>query len=234
MEGLDAMDELEPLVKARLLSEAIASCLPDSIAAAALPLQSKIPFKVLSLRETLFHRASALASPAVALLEAGNWVSGILLTRAVMETTGLIAVLGYEITKFVETFDTQRFDTFLIRCLLANRRDTGGMEDKFPAESILKFIDKVDKKNKGFRATYNELCEYAHPNYDGVLGSFGNVNRATFVLTLGPNSTNGVVVGANALSRSLDILVRSYDGMADGMNAANRHFDASWRESSNE
>lgn len=233
MEGLDNMEGLAPLVKARLLAEAVASCLPESIPATALPLQSKIPFKVLSLREVLFHRVSALASPAVSLLESGNLVAGILLARAVMETVAFVAVLGYELKKFVKNPDVGKFDAHLTRCLLSNRLGTGGVEDKYAAENIMHFIDTVSKKKKGYRTMYLKLCEFAHPNYDGVLGSFGSLNRETFVLALGQTTGNGAEAGSEALAKALDILVRSYDGMVPDMEAMMKHFEPDWRERPN-
>lgn len=231
MEGLDAMEGLAPLLKARLLADAIASCLPADIPVAALPLHSKIPFKIVSLREMLFHRISALASPAVSLLEAGNLVSGILLTRAVMETAAIVVVLGYELKRFAKKPDIERLDGFLMKCLFANRKIIDGVKDEYEAENIMNFIDAVTKKNNGFRTTYETLCEYAHPNYDGVFGSFGTVDEARFVIELGPRiKGNGGTVGAEALAKSLDILVRNYDDMVPFMNAATQHFEPHWRE----
>ncbi len=234
MEGLDSMEELKPLEKARLLAKAIALGLPDNIPAAALPTQSKIPFKVVVLREMLFHRVSTLATPAVSLLESGNVVSGILLTRAVMETVAVVAVIGYELKKFLVHQDIIRFNDFLTTCLLGNRRKTDGIEKNYPAENIMNFIDAVTKKKKGYRTMYEELCEYAHPNFDGVLGSFGHMDGGNLTMTFGQKAGGKAVdIGADALAKALDILVRSYDGMAPNMVALARHFEPTWEERPN-
>lgn len=228
---MDASEEVEPLVEARLLADAVASSLPRSIPIHALPMQSKIPFKVFSLRETLFHRASALASPAVSLLEAGNVVSGVLLTRAVMETVAILADLQTKLDAFVKSPDVAAMDTFLMKGMFANRQEKGGVKDEFYTSSIMSSIDRLDKKFKGFREMYDTLSEYAHPNYSGVFGAFGTVDHAKFVLELGPKKgARSIGVGANALASAMNILVHYYDEMPESIAALNRHFEPGWAE----
>ena len=223
----------ESLTKARALADVVASSLPLSIPIGALPLQSKIPFKVISLREMLFHRASALASPAVSLIETDSIISGALLTRALMETVAMFVDLQSKLDAFLETPDVEIFDSFLMKCLFANRQEEGGVRDEYYTSSILSSIDRLDKKSKGFRFTYDQLSEYAHPNYNGVFGSFGTIDAEKFVLDLGPKiSSNGMVIGANALAAALDILVHYYNEMPESMVALNRYFEPGWCENS--
>lgn len=86
---MNPSDTSEKLVEARQLADLIANCLPEKIEASGLTLKSKIPFKVVSLRELLIHRISALATPAVELYENSQYLGGVVLTRAVMETVAL-------------------------------------------------------------------------------------------------------------------------------------------------
>ena len=230
---MDDIEQMDPLVEARLMADAVASSLPKSIPIHALPMQSKIPFKVFSLRETLLHRASALASPAVTLLEAGNVVSGVLLTRAVMETVAILADLQAKLDAFVKTPDVGAMDTFLMKGMFANRQEKGGIKDEFYTSSIMSSIDRLDKKFNGFREMYDTLSEYSHPNYSGVFGAFGTVDQEKFMLELGPKKDeSSVSVGANALASTMNILVHYYDEMPALMVALNRHFEPSWVENS--
>ena len=63
------------LKKSRELVDVIASSLPDRIEIAGLPLNSKIPFKAVSLRELLFHRAAALAGLPSACTKLATWLA---------------------------------------------------------------------------------------------------------------------------------------------------------------
>jgi len=42
----------------------------------------------------------------------------------------------------------------------------------FTALNILTVIDKLSKYIPNLRDTYDHLCEYAHPNYDGLTGLY--------------------------------------------------------------
>ena len=234
MSVTDSMEGMEALVKARLLADAIASCLPDTIPIAALPMSSKLPFKIISLREMLFHRASALASPAVSLLEDRNVVSGVLLTRALIETVALLADLHRKLEAFVREPDVEVLENFLMKSLFANKYEDGGVKDEYFTSSIMSSVDRLDKQSKGLRALYDQLSEYAHPNYSGVFGTFGKVDRKNFVLNLGLNirdSGSNEVIGANALAVALTLLVHFYDAMPELMTAVNQHFEPGWNGS---
>ncbi|MES2318805.1 MAG: hypothetical protein V4631_15095 [Pseudomonadota bacterium] len=228
---MDGSEHMEPLIEARRLADDLASSLPQSIPIAALPYQSKIPFKVFSLRETLLHRASALASPAVTLLEAGNIVGGALLARAVIETAAVLFELQSKLDAFVKTPDAEVLDTFLMKGLFANRREEGGVKNAYYTSSILSSVDRLDKKSKGFRKTYDILSEFVHPNYDGVFGSFGAVDKENFILNLGPkNDTMTASNCAKALVAALEILFAYYNDMAEVLTALNQHFEPGWCE----
>jgi hypothetical protein len=177
----------------------------------------------------LFHRASALASPAVSLIEAGNTIGGAVLTRALMETVAIMVDLHAKLSAFVKTPDVESLDTFLMKCLFANRYEDGGVRDEYFTASILSSIDRLDKKTKGFRKMYDVLSEYAHPNYNGVFGSFGKVDEEKFVLDLGPDArSNGTMSGALPLAAALEILVHYYDDMPESMIGVNKHFEPDW------
>jgi hypothetical protein len=59
--------------------------------------------------------------------------------------------------------------------------------EEFPEKiNVFKCIDSVDKTMEGkFRRHYETLCEYAHPNYNGTFGAYGNPNHETLEVTLG-------------------------------------------------
>ena len=210
------------LMEARILSEEIASSLPNKIQIASLTLKSKIPFKALSIRELLIHRLSALAINAVELLEKGHVVSGVVLTRSVVETVAVLYVLHERIFRYLENNNLKDFDDFLMRCLLGSRNKTGKRE----AINILNAIDRVDKKHSGFRIAYDGLCEYTHPNWAGTMGAYGKIDKMKFELKLGGRDrTKAKMKGSLALVVSLLMFKEYYNSMTDLMFQLNNHFE---------
>jgi hypothetical protein len=227
---MDIAERLNSLADARGMAEAMASCLPGSIPAAALPVQSKLPFDIVSLREMLFHRASALATPAVSLLEARNVVSGVLLTRALIETVAMLVDLHEKLEDFVKSPDVDVFHAFLMKSLFANRYEDKGVKHEYFTSNILSSINRLDKKSQGIRQMYDVLSEYAHPNYNGVFGTFGKMDQEKLVLNLGPNvrGKGNDIIGAGALAAALTIFEHYYNAMPDLMTAVNQHFEPEW------
>lgn len=178
---------LVALATARALSEALVSSLPSSIDPAMLTLRSKLPFKVLSLRELLLHRVSALAVAAVQLFEQHNYLGGIVITRSILETVAVAFALERALIRFGRTKNVAEFDTYLMRLLLPH----GAPSAKHPAMNITGLIEAVDKRIPGYRDTYNSFSEYVHPNWSGMLGSFGTVDRSTLILRLGMSEESG-------------------------------------------
>lgn len=46
------------------------------------------------------------------------------------------------------------------------------IKEMFTAQQILSVIDRLSKNIPNLRNTYDHLCEYAHPNYDGLMGLY--------------------------------------------------------------
>lgn len=212
----------ETLAETRQLVESIAASLPEKVDAASLTLKSKLPFKALSLRELLIHRVSVLASPAVTLFEQGNYVAAAVLTRAVVESVAIVFALHKQLRAFLETKDVHALDDFLMSSLMASR----WKDATYQAKSILKFVDHVDKQIPGFRITYDSLSEYAHPNWSGVLGAFGEIDQINHILVLGPSERTTVFAsGVNALSGSLFTMQHFYNDMVEMLHQLNEHFE---------
>jgi hypothetical protein len=213
---------IEMLAEARNLADLVAASLPQKVDAAALTSKSKLPFKVISIRELLFHRVSALASPAVVLFEQGSYVAGVVLTRAVVETVAIIFAIHKQLRSFEETKDVDALDDFLMNCLMASR----WKDATYQARNILTFVDYVDKEMPGFRATYDSLSEYSHPNWSGVLGAFGEIDQSDYALVLGPNERTTVFVsGVSALSGSLLTMQHFYNDMVKMLYQLNEYFE---------
>jgi hypothetical protein len=216
-DGQKAFDE------AKALSEAIASSLPLKVEAAALTFHSKLPFKALSLRELLIHRVAELSGPAVDLFEQRKIVAAVVMTRSVVETVAVTYALHRALSRFAQSRDSYSLDLFLTQTLMGARWS----DWKHRSTNILTLIQHVEKEVPGFEASYNALSEIAHPNWSGMLGSFGQFDQATLELRLGarPAST-AFASGANALSGSLLIFNHFYNDMIPMLHEINSYFEA--------
>lgn len=211
------------LAEVKQLSLLIASSLPVKIEIAALPLNSKLPFKALSLRELLIHRVSDLASPAVDLFEQGRLIPAVLLTRGVIETVAVAFSLHKALERFAGSHDVAAFDDFLMQSLMGGRLQ----DSSHRAINIVTLVQHVEKSIPGFESSYNSLSEFAHPNWAGMLGAFGEIDRESFELRLGPNQrTSAFSTGVNALGGALLTFHHFYNGMVEMLQQINEHFEA--------
>ena len=211
------------LAEAKQIAEIISSSLPAKIEIAALSLNSRLPFKALSLRELLIHRVAELAVPAVELFEQRRVLPAIVLARAVVETVALTFALYRQLESFLGSHDVAAFDEFLMRSTVGSR-----WPDWTPrATNIVTLVGHVEKAIPGFGKAYDSLSEYAHPNWAGVLGTFGAIDQEAFELALGPNRrTPALASGVNALSGALLTFHHFYNEMADMIYRLNDYFEA--------
>lgn len=217
----DAAQALSSLQEARRVVDGIAGSLPDKIQAAALTLKSKIPFKALSVRETLLHRTHALASAAVELFEGNRVIPAVVLTRAVSESTAVMFTLHERTARFLQDHKVNEFDDFLM-CNLVGARNNS---ETPTAVNILTLIDRVEKTIPGFRSSYEGLSECAHPNWAGTLGAYGEIDHDKYELNLGPSfRTATFSIGVHALSGALMIFHHYYNDSAELMEKLNDHF----------
>ena len=218
------MDEeaKEHLAEATLLCEELAHSLPTLIPAAGLSLASKLPFKATSIRELLIYRMSDLASSATQHLENHSVVPGAILTRAAVETVAVLFCLNQAIEQFLESHDIDRINSFLMSSLVGSR-----WEDH-PVQSIniLTLIDKVTKTIPAFRSSYDNLSEYAHPNWSGLLGSYGSIDRENHELHLGIRDTSiGLSTSLFVLTATLHTFRHYYNLSAATLDRFNQWFD---------
>lgn len=74
----------------------------------------------------------------------------------------------------MEDWDFDHFDQRLMAGILGTRNRS----DRPPSVNVLGAVDKVAKRLPTFRAIYDELSEYAHPNDGGTASSFARLERS--------------------------------------------------------
>lgn len=222
MQTLQEINEETILEDLRELIARFEVSLPTRVDPAGLTLKSKIPFKVLSLREVLFHRTTTLARAALDLYDENKRVPSYILMRSTVETCAACYALRKKISTFLEESNVDEFDDFLVKGL------SGGRDDKAKHRSlnVLTLVNHVDREYDGFRRMYDVLCEYAHPNYLGTLDAFGKVDRDNVWLDLGPElRMPPPAFGLALFFFSLEVFEEQYNIISDDIRKIDEYFE---------
>lgn len=183
-----------------LLNE-LRDMLPKHIVARDVSPRSKLPFKALMLCGALVWRIEELGRSALRAYDDQMHVSGILLARAVVETTAVLYVLHRVVSDYAGG-EADSLDERLMRGIFGSRN----RDDRPDARSILSDIDRVAKTLPDFRAMYDELSEYAHPNDSGTASAFAQLHRsgqAAMFTPLGENARRRAWTLIESLTASL-------------------------------
>jgi hypothetical protein len=133
-------------------------------------------------RESVLYRFIELTESAYMLYRSNLLVGAVVSARAAQETLAVAWFVNTKLEHLAKTKDLSHFSETM------NRLIVGWSNDEELPEKINVFtcIDSVDKTMKGkFRKHYEMLSEYAHPNYNGTFGAYGDPNHETNEVTLG-------------------------------------------------
>ena len=133
-------------------------------------------------RESVLYRFVELTESAYMLYKANLLVGAITTARAAQETLAVAWFINSKLEHLTKTKDLSHFGGIMQRLIVGWSND-----EEFPEKiNVFKCIDSVDKALEGkFRMHYEILCEYAHPNYSGTFGAYGQPNHETLEVTLG-------------------------------------------------
>ena len=224
---MDAVDvsklsDPERLALAKQLASNIRGSLLKQLYVGSYTLKSKLPFKAASFREVLFHRVSDIADVAIELYENERLVPAFIATRAVVETTAVLYWLYEKSRDFLEKPDEDSFDEFLMKGMLGSKDGT----TKYESYNVLKSVDRLDKEFKGLREMYETLCEFTHPNWSGVMGSYSKLEKEKHTLHLGKGHRKPpLAFGVGPLIGSLAIFQDYYNALADVLKSLNDGYE---------
>lgn len=170
----------------------------------------------------MIHRISDIADAAIELYESDQLVAAFILTRAVVETTAMIYWLYQKSRESLEKPDENSFDEFLMKGILGSKDGT----TKYESYNVLTAVDHLDKEFKGLRDMYNTLCEFTHPNWSGVMGSYSKLEASKYLLHLGKEHHKPpVAFGLGSLIGSLVIFQDYYNAFTGVLKAINDRYE---------
>ncbi len=169
-----------PLEEIQFRIKTLGESLPKVVDPAALGVKSKAPYKLLCVREALIWRTEELARTAYQALDRGDYAASAILTRAILENVALV----WRLVDAIESrsnYTPHEFDDFLMRLLLGSKQWS-----EFPDPiNVLTLVDRLEKKASGFREIYDDLSEFAHPNWSGTAGLYSTHNQSQIITCFG-------------------------------------------------
>lgn len=154
---------------------------------------SKLPYKVMNFVNSMNWRMKECGEAALLLLESDYTHPSLMLIRSAMENAAIIISLADVIDDVIERKNVSaETDKKLMLLLFGNnyRKDDPftGIDDKlYKAERIGKHVKRAEELYPGFQRYYSYLCEFVHPNYDGVSQSYSVWHIDEDYTTFGPN-----------------------------------------------
>jgi len=136
--------------------------------------RSKTAFKIHSFHEALTCRMIDFSEAAILLMAQNHIVPSLSLIRALFENLAMLnrikksMLLSIKAGKPVEKFDD------LITSVIFGTRITG---DDLKAINISTQLSHLENEFPGVKEFYDTLCEFVHPNSDGVFLSYSMLNE---------------------------------------------------------
>jgi hypothetical protein len=136
---------------------------------------SKIPWRVHSYYEIMNSRMIDFCESTDLLIKNDHIVPSLSLIRSLFENIAITykVVLAVEASVKSKTLAESFYD------MIDKIAYGTGYDDDVKRIHILTLIDRLDDDHKeiDFRKSYDSLCEFVHPNWDGVDGAYSDLNE---------------------------------------------------------
>ncbi len=139
----------------------------------------KATYRSIVLRELTFWRVTDLLNQMVALSNAGHVLGARILLRSTIETLGILIYLNQKTKAVLEGKEEfNAFSDMTSQLMLGSKNKTTKLKAINVTHTILE--KWCEKKYPGMFAIYADLCESAHPNYEGVCFGYSFVNEKEY------------------------------------------------------
>lgn len=156
-------------------------------------------------REALLLRLVDLSSSAIDLFERERLVPACTLTRSFYETLAQLYYFQKKVKGIASLEQLIEVTDVVVRAAWGSK--DGSTEQE--AIQVLTAIGHVEKEFPGFKGEYEHLCEYAHPNMKGCLGTYVKIGIPEYNVTFGSNPSQLPIVafGLGALDIALELSI---------------------------
>ena len=154
---------------------------------------SKLPYKVMTFVNAMTWRMKECCEAAVQLLEHDLTHPALMLVRSAMENAAITIALTDVVNKVIDSNEiSEDVDETLMRLIFGNNYHKDDPfynpdDELYKAERIGKHIKRAEEIYPNFKMYYGYLCEFVHPNYDGVSQSYSMLHIEDNYTEYGPN-----------------------------------------------
>lgn len=132
------------------------------------------------LRECAFWRLQDLMAQSFTLHQQNHGIGARILLRAGFETLAVLIHLNQITAKVLNgTTDFNTFNDDTTAMLLGSKNGTTPVTSK----NIITILTHCDKRYPGITDIYADLCETAHPNFEGICFGYTKTDRQEMVIT---------------------------------------------------
>ncbi|MBU1100138.1 MAG: hypothetical protein KKA84_07015 [Bacteroidetes bacterium] len=158
------------------------------------PLTPRTVFRFQVYLQVVLHRVHDLSNSIINCVKNKQVASAFILLRALNENTSVIYDANRRLDVLISSGDFKSIFKLIFNLQYGTRipdRIDEAVEDEgkkceeatskysdndvreaFTAQQILNVLDRISKDIPAHRGIYEYLCEYAHPNYDGLMGLY--------------------------------------------------------------
>ena len=144
-----------------------------------------------------------------------------LLTRAVYENTAYMYDLSKKIKMYYDNDDYLEMHNVIVNRLVGSRLGTNFSQ----IANVLTVIKVVAKDIPEFKEYYDFISDFCHPNYSGMLGIYGNIDKENVRFYVGrdygyeenvfSHIITGLVTGLEIFSVSTNNIMNNIDDLND-------------------
>lgn len=183
MTDAEKQTEEELLQEAEDLYQQLLGSLPTRVECKPItvPKNERIPFKAHIAKAGLIYRVVDFTRTTLDLVKKKRPTPAFVLIRCVFETTAVLFLLYQYLERVVKDKKVGDINDFLNRIVAGSRSE---FTPKAPDGNVIKSIhiskaiDKLSKEfNKYLAKEYGFICEFAHPNFLGTVGSYGKLDK---------------------------------------------------------
>lgn len=182
------------------------------------PYMPKVVWKLTCFQQGILFRAIALQNGISASINQNNSLCALLLCRALIEVAGSIWSVSRAVEKGIVANNLTAIDTVLMKSVFSTRWEK--FPENYQATNILTLLDRLDDElmggnEKPSRGNYELLSEFAHPNWSGTLGFFGDLRKADFTYTFSfrpvDDSINAFLISGNHALMIIEFILNKID-----------------------
>ncbi len=141
-------------------------------------------------------RVYETSSAALLLMKRDSIIPSLCLVRACWEDMAATFELASVVDQCCNSgIVGEKEDEILMRILFSNRFDSANPHvgettyeefKDYKAKNIITLVHDVEKNYPAVKGVYETLCEFVHPNGDGVRGSYSKIDEVADITSFGP------------------------------------------------